>query len=90
MLSCWFSVFCVCVYLLLWGTDSGNGVEGSVSADAEVRARHVVGDSGRDDHHGNAQLLKFRSGLDQLQASHIGLQGEKTGQKVKINLFVCL
>lgn len=61
-----------------WGTDRGDGVEGSVSADAEVRAGDVVGDGGRDYHHGNAHLLVLLSGLDQLQASHVGLpRGKK-------------
>lgn len=56
------------------GAYGGDGVEGGVGADAEVRAGDVVGDGGGDDHHGNAHLFILLSGLDQLQASHVGLQ----------------
>ena len=55
-------------------TDSGDGVESSVSADAEVRAGDIVGDGGRNDHHWNAQLLVLLPAMDQLQAAHKGLQ----------------
>lgn len=56
------------------GSHWGDSVEGSVGADAEVRAGDVVGDGGRDDHNGNAHLLVFLSCLDQLKASNISLQ----------------
>lgn len=56
------------------GTYGGDGVEGGVSTDAEVRAGDVVGDGGGDDHHGNTHLFVLLSGLNQLQTSHIGLQ----------------
>lgn len=59
------------------GTYAGDGVKGGVGADAEVRAGDVVGDGGRDNHHGNAHLLVFLPGLNQLQASHVGLQQRK-------------
>lgn len=55
------------------GAHWGDSVEGSVGADAEVRARDVVGDGGRDDHNGNAHLLVFLSCLDQLKASNVSL-----------------
>lgn len=55
-------------------TNSCDGVEGCVSADAEVGSRDIVGDCSRDDHDGNAHLLIFFSCLNQLQASNIGLQ----------------
>lgn len=57
-------------------THRGDGVEGSVGTDAKVRARDVVGDSGRDDHHRNAHLLIFFSCLNHLQASNVGLWQE--------------
>lgn len=73
---------CICCL----GTYRGDGVEGSVGANAEVRARNVVGDGGGDNYHGNAHLLVFLSGLNQLQASNISLQ---SGEKMEINLFQC-
>lgn len=43
------------------GSHRGDGVEGRVGADAEVRSGDVVGDGGGDDHNGNARLLVFLS-----------------------------
>lgn len=56
----------ICVYVYCWGTDRSDGVEGGVSANAEVRAGDIVGDGGGDNHHGNAHLFIFLSGLNQL------------------------
>lgn len=56
------------------GSHRGDGVEGRVGADAEVRAGDIVGNGGGDDHNGNAHLLVFLPGLDQLQASNVSLQ----------------
>lgn len=47
----------------------GNGVEGGVGTDAEVGARDVVGDGGRDNAQGDAELLKACPALHQLQAT---------------------
>lgn len=65
------------MYICCFGTYRGDGVEGSVSTDAEVRARNIVGDSGGDNNHGNTHLLVFLSGLNQLQASNISLEVEE-------------
>lgn len=56
------------------GTYGGDGVEGRVGADAEVRAGDVVGDGGGDDHHGDTHLFVLLPGLNQLQTSHVGLR----------------
>lgn len=70
---------------MYYGTDRGDGVEGGVSSNAEVGAGDVVGDSGGDDHHGNAQLFILISALHQLQTTHIrlgeGTGGERSGKR---------
>lgn len=73
---------CVGTHVGRSSAHGGDGVEGRVGADAEVRAGDVVGDSSGDDHHWNAHLFVLLSGLDQLQTSHVGLQsvGEEEGE----------
>lgn len=68
------SLSCTQANLCPRGTHRGDGVEGGVGANAEVRAGDIVGDGGGDDHHGNTHLFVLLSGLNQLQTSHIGLQ----------------
>lgn len=63
----------MCVYICCSTTNRGDGVQGSVSADAKVRARDVVGYGGRDNHNGNAHFLIFLPSLHQLKASNIRL-----------------
>ena len=42
-------------------------VESRVRADGEVCARDVVGDGGREDHHGNPELLELLASLGELE-----------------------
>lgn len=53
----------LCVFYLVWLpapiTYSSDGVQGRVSANAEVWARHIVGDSGGDHDHGHTELVIF-------------------------------
>lgn len=60
----------------------GDGVEGSVSTDAEVGAGDVVGDGGGDNAQGDAELLEACPALHQLQATHecLGDNGDIRGQ----------
>ena len=48
--------------LLATPTYVGDGVQGGVRADAEIGARHVVGDSGWDHYHGDTELLVLVAG----------------------------
>lgn len=72
------------------GSHRGDGVEGRVGADAKVRAGDVVGDGGRDDHNGNAHLLVFLSGLDQLQPTNVSLQPAEKKVKMMILILVLI
>lgn len=67
----------MCIYICCSATNGGDGVQGSVSADAKVRARDVVGYGGRDNHNGNAHFLIFLPSLHQLKASNIRLQQKR-------------
>lgn len=67
----------MCVYICCSATNGGDGVQGSVGADAKVRARDVVGYGGRDNHNGNAHFLIFLPSLHQLEASNIRLQQKR-------------
>lgn len=64
------------------GSHSGDGVERGVGADAEVRARDVVGDGGGHDAQGDAELLEACPALHQLQATCERLRdnGDTRGQ----------
>lgn len=50
------------------------GIEGSVSANAEVSAGHIITDGGRQHAHGHAELLIPAAGIEQLQQTLKGLQ----------------
>lgn len=67
----------MCIYICCSATNGGDGVQGSVSADAKVRARDVVGYGGRHNHNGNAHFLIFLPSLHQLKASNIRLQQKR-------------
>lgn len=56
-----------------------DGVECRVGPHAEVRARHVVGDRGGDDHKWDAELIELLPALHQLQAPCVGLRREQQG-----------
>lgn len=56
-------------------TYSSDGVQSRVSADAEVWARHIVGDSGGDHDHGHTELVAFAARRLQFQQRQEGLQG---------------
>lgn len=56
-------------------TYSRDGVESRVSADAEVWARHIVGDSGGDHDHGHTELAVFIACRLQFQERQEGLRG---------------
>lgn len=56
-----------------------DGVEGGVSPHAEVRAGHIVGDRGRDDHEGDAELIILLPALHQLQAPRVSLRRQSRG-----------
>lgn len=56
-------------------TYSSDGVQSCVSADAEVWARHIVGDSGGDHDHGHTELVAFAARRLQFQQRQEGLQG---------------
>lgn len=62
-----------CLLLCWTHTYVGDGVQGSVSADAEIRPRHIVGDGGRDHNHRDTELLVFLPGGQQFQQSQVGL-----------------
>lgn len=54
-----------------------DGVEGSVCPNAQVRAGNIVGNSGRNHHHGNAKLFVFRASCLQLHEPQICLRSEQ-------------
>lgn len=55
---------CVAVCILVANpiTYSSDGIQSRVSANAEVWARHIVGDSGWDHDHRHTELVIFRAG----------------------------
>lgn len=51
-----------------------DGIECCVCPNAEVRARDIIGDCGRNDHKWDAQLIKLLPALHQLQAPCVCLR----------------
>lgn len=49
-------------------------IDSSVCSQAEVSSRHVVADGGRDDTHGNTELVKVSPGFKQLQHTFVPLK----------------
>lgn len=79
LVCCWGHLKILSPGLLPPITYSSDGIQSRVSANAEVWARHIVGDRGRDHDHGHTELVIFPTSRWQFQQWQEGLQGRAKG-----------